>query len=29
VQAFTFKNGKIIDVRVYLDTKAIADAFIP
>ena len=29
VQAFTFKNGKIIYVQVYLDTKTIADAFLP
>lgn len=27
VQAFTFKNGKIIHVQVYMDTKTIADAF--
>jgi uncharacterized protein len=29
VQAFTFKDKKIIHVRVYLDTKTIADAFLP
>jgi ketosteroid isomerase-like protein len=29
VQAFTFKDGKIIYVKVYLDTKTIADAFLP
>ena len=29
VQAFTFKEKKIIYVRVYLDTKTIADAFLP
>jgi len=29
VQAFTFKNGKIIHVQVYLDTKSIAEAFLP
>lgn len=29
VQAFTFKDGKIIYVQVYLDTKTIADAFLP
>jgi ketosteroid isomerase-like protein len=29
VQAFTFKNGKIIYVQVYLDTKVMADAFLP
>ena len=28
VQSFTLKDGKIIRVRVYLDTKAIADAFL-
>ncbi|KAA9041263.1 nuclear transport factor 2 family protein [Ginsengibacter hankyongi] len=28
VQSFTLKDGKIICVRVYLDTKAIADAFL-
>ena len=28
-QSFTFKDGKIIYVRVYLDTKTIADAFLP
>ncbi len=28
VQAFTLKDEKIIDVQVYLDTKAIADAFV-
>lgn len=27
VQSFTLKDGKIIHVRVYLDTKTIADAF--
>lgn len=27
-QAFTLKDGKIIHVQVYLDTKAIADAFL-
>ena len=29
VQSFTFKDGKIINVMVYLDSKAIADAFLP
>ena len=29
VQSFTLKDGKIIFVRVYLDTKTIADAFLP
>ena len=29
VQAFTLKDGKIIDVHVYIDTKTIADAFVP
>jgi ketosteroid isomerase-like protein len=29
VQAFTFKDGKIIHVQVYIDTKLIADAFLP
>jgi len=29
VQSFTVKDGKIIFVRVYLDTKTIADAFLP
>jgi ketosteroid isomerase-like protein len=29
VHAFTFKNGKITYVRVYMDTKKIADAFLP
>ena len=29
VQSFTLKDGKIIHVRVYLDTKAVADAFLP
>ena len=28
-QAFTFKNGKIVYVQVYLDTKSIAEAFSP
>ena len=28
VQSFTLKDGKIIHVRVYLDTKTIADAFL-
>ena len=28
VQSYTFNDGKIIHVRVYLDTKAIADAFV-
>lgn len=28
-QAFTFKDGKIIHVQVYLDTKTIAEAFLP
>lgn len=28
-QAFTFKDEKIIYVKVYIDTKAIADAFLP
>lgn len=28
VQSFTLKDGKIIHVHVYLDTKAIADAFL-
>ncbi len=28
-QSFTLKDGKIIFVRVYLDTKTIADAFLP
>src|SRR5665213_367719 len=27
VQAFTLKDGKIINVRVFMDTKVIADAF--
>lgn len=27
--AFTFKDGKIIHVHVYMDTKKIADAFLP
>lgn len=27
VQAFTFKDGKIVNVQVFMDTKAIADAF--
>jgi ketosteroid isomerase-like protein len=29
VQSFTLKDGKIINVMVYLDSKAIADAFLP
>ncbi len=29
VHAFTFKNSKIIHVQVYMDTKTIADAFMP
>ena len=29
VQAFTFKNGKIIYVQVYIDTKMIAEACLP
>ena len=29
VQAFTFKDGKIIHVQVYIDTKTIADSFLP
>ncbi len=29
VQSFTFKNKKIVHVQVYMDTKAIANAFIP
>ena len=29
VQAYTFKDGKIIYVRVFMDTKLIADAFLP
>lgn len=29
VQAYTLKDGKIIYVRVYMDTKAVADAFLP
>jgi ketosteroid isomerase-like protein len=29
VHAFTLKDGKIIYVQVYLDTKTIADAFLP
>ncbi|HEY5407057.1 MAG TPA: nuclear transport factor 2 family protein [Ginsengibacter sp.] len=29
VQSFTFKEGKIIHVKAYLDTKALADAFLP
>jgi len=28
VQSYTFKDGKIIYVEVYMDTKAIADAFL-
>ena len=28
-QTYTFKDGKIIHVQVYIDTKAIADAFLP
>jgi len=28
VQSFTFKEGKIIHVQVYLDTKTVADAFL-
>jgi ketosteroid isomerase-like protein len=28
VQAYIFKDEKIIEVQVYLDTKAIADAFV-
>ncbi len=27
VQAFTLKDGKIVNVRVFMDTKVIADAF--
>lgn len=27
IQSFTFKEGKIIHVKVYLDTKSLADAF--
>jgi len=29
VQSFTLKDGKIIHVKVYLDTKRLADAFSP
>ncbi|MEO8413027.1 MAG: nuclear transport factor 2 family protein [Ginsengibacter sp.] len=29
VQAYTFNEGKIIHVQVYMDTKPIADAFLP
>ncbi len=29
VQSYTFKNGKIIYVEVYMDTKVVADAFTP
>jgi ketosteroid isomerase-like protein len=29
VEAFTFSASKIIHVQVYMDTKAIADAFLP
>jgi ketosteroid isomerase-like protein len=28
-QVFTLKDGKIIHVQVYLDTKTVADAFLP
>jgi uncharacterized protein len=28
-QSFTFKDGKIIQVQVYMDTKTIAEAFLP
>lgn len=28
-QVFTFKEGKIIHVKAYLDTKVLADAFLP
>ena len=29
VQSYTFKDGKITNVDVYMDTKAVADAFLP
>ena len=29
VQSFTLKDGKVINVQVYLDTKSVADAFLP